>query len=279
MIAESKRIDVSLQQDWRFVLLASGGPGKVVWRQKHLPGQSVAHSSCQGLCWRAPVKTLHLGQQLQLQSPPDCIYSNPQSFSEIHLPSTQAKQVSCFLSICFLAVPCGMQDLSSLTRDQTHAPSIGSTVSATGPLGKSPNRPAEQRWDHYPSFFWAINGGTNLCSSSRGGRIAFGFPSWETWGILGASTGSFYNNDPDSMGQKTSVGFCQLPHTSVPIIQPRPRKHRASPQTHQAPPEWNLGSDSIDHPATEPLWWHTSQSREIQNALPSMKMTGGCLKI
>ena len=144
-MAKSKTVDVSLQQDSRFVLLASGGPWKVVWRQKHLPGQSVAHNGCQGLCRCAPVKTLHLGQKLQLGSPPDCIYSDPQSFSEIHLPSIQAKQVSRFLSICFLAVSCGMQDLSSLTRDQTHAPCTGSTVLATGLLGESPNRPVEQR--------------------------------------------------------------------------------------------------------------------------------------
>ena len=37
-----------------------------------------------------------------------------------------------------LATPGGMWDLSSPTRDQTHAPCIGSQISTTGPLGKFP---------------------------------------------------------------------------------------------------------------------------------------------
>lgn len=56
--------------------------------------KSVAHTSWQRLCWPAPVKRLHLGQQLQLESSPDCIYNNPQSFSKTHLPSAQTEQTS-----------------------------------------------------------------------------------------------------------------------------------------------------------------------------------------
>ena len=47
------------------------------------------------------------------------------------------------LYVCFgffLASPCGMRDLSSLTTDWTCAPCVGSTESTTGPPGKSPSR-------------------------------------------------------------------------------------------------------------------------------------------
>ena len=39
----------------------------------------------------------------------------------------------------FLATPCGIWDLSSLSRAQTHAPCSGGTVLITGPPGKSLN--------------------------------------------------------------------------------------------------------------------------------------------
>ena len=38
----------------------------------------------------------------------------------------------CFLFVCFLAALCSLQDLSSLTRDQTRA-----RILTTGPLGNS----------------------------------------------------------------------------------------------------------------------------------------------
>lgn len=101
--------------------------------------RSGAHTSCQGLCWPAPVKILHLGQQLPLELPSDYIYSNPQSFPK---------------PICFL---------------------------------HGPNSPVERGRDHYPCFFQAINGSTNLCNSPEGYRIAFRLLPWERWGILGAS--------------------------------------------------------------------------------------------
>ena len=36
------------------------------------------------------------------------------------------------LIICFLSAPCSMQDLSSSTRDRTHAPCTGSPLLTTG---------------------------------------------------------------------------------------------------------------------------------------------------
>ena len=46
-----------------------------------------------------------------------------------------------FLILVFFAMLCGMKNLSSLTRVQTHAPCIGSAVLTTGPPGStSPSR-------------------------------------------------------------------------------------------------------------------------------------------
>ena len=46
------------------------------------------------------------------------------------------KNKSCVLVLIFTG-PCGMRDLSSQTRDRTHAPCSGSTILTTGPPGKS----------------------------------------------------------------------------------------------------------------------------------------------
>ena len=43
--------------------------------------------------------------------------------------------LNLFLFSYFLVTPCGLLDLSSLTRNWTRAPCIGSLESATGPLG------------------------------------------------------------------------------------------------------------------------------------------------
>ena len=44
-----------------------------------------------------------------------------------------------FFFFFFLATPCGIWDLSSLSRARTHAPCSGGTVLITGPPGKSLN--------------------------------------------------------------------------------------------------------------------------------------------
>ena len=44
---------------------------------------------------------------------------------------------ACWILFFFLAVPCTIRDLSSLTRDQTCDPCSGSTVLTTGSPGKS----------------------------------------------------------------------------------------------------------------------------------------------
>ena len=51
-------------------------------------------------------------------------------------PSPQPEQCSSWL-FPFLAMPCGMWNLSSVAKDQTLAPCTGSVESITGPLGKS----------------------------------------------------------------------------------------------------------------------------------------------
>lgn len=57
------------------------------WYGEKAIARSLAHTGCQGLCRFAPVKILHVGQQLQLESSPDYSDNNPQSLSKIHLPS------------------------------------------------------------------------------------------------------------------------------------------------------------------------------------------------
>ena len=49
----------------------------------------------------------------------------------------------CGLSSCgtWAQLPCGMWDLSSLTRDQTRIPSLEGGFLTTGPPGKSPIQP------------------------------------------------------------------------------------------------------------------------------------------
>ena len=46
-------------------------------------------------------------------------------------------KASKILLYIYLAVPGGIWDLSSLTRDQTHTPCIGSAILTTRPPGKS----------------------------------------------------------------------------------------------------------------------------------------------
>ena len=56
----------------------------------------------------------------------------------------------------FRAAPCGMRDLSSPTRDRTHAPCSGSAVLTTGPPGKSLLTNPLEGWVHTPSIFRSL---------------------------------------------------------------------------------------------------------------------------
>ena len=60
---------------------------------------------------------------VQLMNPTLYFLSNT-NYLDIFVPCFQ-----CWFFFFFLAMPCSKQDLSSLTRDQTHAPCSGSMVS------------------------------------------------------------------------------------------------------------------------------------------------------
>ena len=58
--------------------------------------------------------------------------------------SFEAHRLSCGE---WARLPCGMWNLSSLTRDQTHVPSIERRFLITGPLGQSPKKNFNRKID------------------------------------------------------------------------------------------------------------------------------------
>ena len=92
-MAKSRRAGIDQRQDFEYRLLALSDKSKVLlivlanWSRKNeASARSIAALEESGGRWSTQTKITCLQQQLQLKSPPDWVYSNPQSFSKDHLP-------------------------------------------------------------------------------------------------------------------------------------------------------------------------------------------------
>ena len=111
-----------------------------------------------------------------------------------------------FFSFCLR--PCSTWDLSSLTRDQTCSPNLGSTVSTTGPPGKAPHQ-------------WFLKCGSWVSSISITWKLVrhkFSSPAWITESE-NLGWGSWIWDLPSSPGALMHIQVWELPDYGIEVNQ------------------------------------------------------------